>query len=264
MIMQEFKRAIKRNTFLFSVIILTAIGISGFLINTNLELSVRNYTEMFIMNSSYYSFLPCSLENTNVRNIYILILPVICSLAYSDSYFEDKKSGFINYICTRTTKKKYMAKKFMTNFIIGGVTAAIPLIINLILVLLFIPSIEVHPIIGYAVVEPDYLFSNIYYYNPIIYAIIWIGIYFLYGGAYASVSLSTSRWVKNKIIIIISSFIIINSISLIMELTHYNLPEPSSLYGMGYYSFGIIIGEFLFIMIISFISFMIGGKYEKL
>lgn len=263
MFIQEFKRGVTRKAFILGTGILVIIMISSFICSKNGASSVEDYINIFITKSSYYSFLPCNIDNGKIRNIIILLMPFITSLAYADSYLEDKKKEVTNFIYTRVSKNRYLLSKYSANFVIGGLTIFIPLVINFIILIMFLPSIEPHPIIGYSIVPYDYLFANIYYSHPIIYILLWMFIYFLYGGAFSSISLGVSTVVKNKIGVLSSSFIILTIISIIIEVTNLPIKEPTNIYSFGYESLSTIVIRFLIIVILSGGLFFIGGRNDK-
>src|SRR5574344_655169 len=73
--------------------------------------------------------------------IFLLTLPVLASIPYSDSYWLDLNSGFAKNVYTRTKKSNYLISRYITNFIIGGICVVIPLIASLYLLFITVPAV---------------------------------------------------------------------------------------------------------------------------
>ena len=48
--------------------------------------------------------------------IFLLTLPVLASIPYSDSYWLDLNSGFAKSVYTRTKKSNYLISRYITNY----------------------------------------------------------------------------------------------------------------------------------------------------
>ena len=200
-----------------------------------------------------------------LSNLFILILPLIASIAYSDTYFEDIRSGFVKLVCTRYSKRRYLIIKFAVNFIIAGITYVVPLILNIIVLLLRHPNISENPILGKLTIYPTALFSEMFYKNPWAYIGMWILIYFIYAGAFASVALAVSIFIKNKFIIVAFPFILCQTMALFLSIIDkYEYYPLSFLYVSIRQNINIILGVFFVIFISSAIVFFIGGERREI
>lgn len=195
-----------------------------------------------------------------VSNILILIFPIISAISYSDSYLEDVNSGFIKAIYTKEKKVKYLILKFLSNFIVAGTAIAAPLLLNFIALILLYPSIPTHAVLGRPTIMPGGLFPGLFYNHPAIYILIWILIYFLYSGAFASIGLSLGILIKNKFVTLIAPFIIYHIASIILQLMNKNLYEPLQfLYLSNNQNISAITLDFVLILIATICLFIYGG-----
>ncbi len=131
----DFKRAIYNKRFLIVVLIGVLLSVAHF------------FMEVFPMINAYEGgsaiFNPfvkwIIYDDFSIYSlIFLLTLPVLASIPYSDSYWLDLNSGFAKSVYTRTKKSNYLISRYITNFIIGGICVVIPLISSL--YLLFITS----------------------------------------------------------------------------------------------------------------------------
>lgn len=261
MLLQEMKRGIYRKSFIISVIIgIVICGINAIEWRAS-ENILSDYFKEYVFNAYDY-FQTFGLGE--LSNLFIMIIPIISSLAYSDSYLEDLNSGMLNFIYSRKNKKKYLISKYISNFILGGLVVAIPLIVNYIILITRLPSIQPHPILGNNVIGYTQLLPNIYYTHPQIYIFIWIGIYFLYGGAFASIGLGVGVFVRKRILTLISPFIILNTLEIICEVSGNTSYYPGTIFfGQVHQNLLVILVEFIFIISISLGIFIFGGRKNE-
>ncbi|MFR7668865.1 MAG: hypothetical protein ACLU00_10370 [Mediterraneibacter faecis] len=60
--------------------------------------------------------------------IFFLILPILASLPFGTSYFEDCKEGVIKNIYMRTKREDYLKAKYAAAFLSGELQFLVPLI----------------------------------------------------------------------------------------------------------------------------------------
>lgn len=260
MFLVELKKGFSRQSFKVAILIGTIFCILN--ITKYISISISdNYLQGYIkgyLETTYDNFILFNL--TPLSNILILIFPLLSCISYSDSYLEDVQSGVIKFIYTRQSKVKYLISKFLSNFIVAGVSIAVPLMINFIIIILLYPSIPPHPVLGKVTIMDGGLFPDLYYSKPIVYIFMWIVIYFLYAGAFASIGLSLGVIIKNKYITIILPFIVYMVVEIIVELIDKPMYSPQQfLYLSRSQSPYIIICEFAIIFLISITIFLYGG-----
>ncbi len=257
MLLQEMKRGFSRRSFLIVFTI-------GLIICTISAFNVSTYTDMvqgyvFTLYDGFFIFYPVSYSTT-----FIIIVPLLSCICYSDTYCEDLNSGFIKSIYTRKKKEQYLIIKYIANFIISGIAISVPLIVNYIILILRCPNIKPNAILGPNTILYTQLFSNVFYKHPTLYIALWIGIYFMYSGLFASIGLSLSTLIRKKNIALFLPFILSIVVELIVEIFDKLSYNPVNFLNMNLYqSFTIIIGEFLILSMISFTLFFVGGKRSE-
>lgn len=132
--------------------------------------------------------------------IFFMIFPVLANISFSDSYWIDKNSGFTKSVCTRCKKSNYIISKYIINFVIGGISVIIPLLVSLYILFMTLPAVK--PSVFYQYDLAKSMFSNLYYAHSYIYIAAYLCISFMFGGVYASIGLSVSTFSKNKFSIV--------------------------------------------------------------
>ena len=122
--------------------------------------------------------------------ILVYCLPVLSCLPYGDSLYTDIKSGHIKIILCKVSKKKYYMSKFITVFISGFMVGFIILSLNLILTMMFFPSIKPEGISNLYPLTARFVYMNtLYIDSPYLYCIFYLIINCMYCGMYALISL---------------------------------------------------------------------------
>ncbi len=261
MFFQEIKRCFSRISFKIALLIGIVLCILSSILMKTEPYSIQYYIKAYEI-SSYDNFIFFNLNS--ISNILILIFPILSVLSYSDSYLEDIHSGLIKYIYTRYSKNKYLACKFVANFIAGGLAFVIPLIINFIILILSYPSLPTHSILGKQTILCGGLFASLFYAHPIIYIGMWLVIYFMYAGAFASIALGISTIIRNKFVVLFIPFLLCNVIGIVLDVMNKYYYSPLSfLYLSTKQDIRIIICEFVGIMIVSISMFYFGGTKNE-
>lgn len=113
--------------------------------------------------------------------IFYLIWPVLAAIPYGWSYCREKHIGVSNQITARIGKESYYNAKYIAVFVSGGLAVMLPVVVNLLANAMIcpyeIPELMLTPI------SNGYFLSALYYTNPCLYALVWCGMEFLFGGA---------------------------------------------------------------------------------
>lgn len=154
------------------------------------------YTFLAGYNSSTFSYLA-------------LVFPIVASIPYATSYFEDCQSGFNKSIYTRMNRRKYLHIRTLTNALVGGFTLAIGP--SLAIVFLVIMDVATNA----TMVESDeYLETFTYLSNqgitsPLLMMFVMVGVIFLSGAVIATFTLRLSTLLKNSYFTALSSFFLL-------------------------------------------------------
>ena len=264
MILLEIKRGLSRTSFRIILIIVSIMAIICAFENT----SYRDSSDILNIYMKAYLFTPADyfmiFRFNSIETLFLQLMPLLSCICYADTYFEDRKNGFLKFIYTRQEKKVYLKAKYIANFILSGLAIAIPLILNYIILLLRFPNIEVNEILGNTNIKMTLMFPDLYYSNTTIYIFLWIFIFFLYSGIFASIGLSLSIFMKNRIVALFIPLILFNIIDIFLEaIDKFNFYPVQFLGVSSDKSFSIIAGEFLVLLVITFITFYIGGNKDE-
>lgn len=93
-------------------------------------LFIRSAYEMAIVEGNY---------SENFLGLLVIILPILSTLIYSSSYYEDRITGRYNTIAMRIETGKYIWSKVFVIFIVTFLTFFIPLLLNQILCFIAFP-----------------------------------------------------------------------------------------------------------------------------
>lgn len=146
--------------------------------------------------------------------VFLTVLPVLATLAHGITYYMDIKSGYIKNIYTRTTKKNYLAAKYIVTFISGGIVVIIPWLVNLLLTACVLPSLV--PVgNGMFSINGGRMLDGVYYTHTYLYIMIYLGIYFLYAGVFSTVALAGAYIIENIFLLTLLPFIVYYGIAIL-------------------------------------------------
>lgn len=261
MIRIELKRILK-NYSLYIVLLITLLIVTLDIINNPvIKLNSNDFSDY--SNGVFSNLL---LYNTNkYSNIFAIILPVIATIVCSDSYAEDIKTGFIKHILIRYDKKKYLIKKYIINFTISGFILIIPLIVNYVLYASLIPSIEPKLFFSSTVIGENSFLPSLFFEHPLLHMNLRILLFFIYGGSFASISLASSIFIKNKYSLVIIPYIVYVVMDIVFSLLDIYKYSPLNFLIHPIKFNGAFILIPLVVNIVSFLLFYIGGiKNEEI
>ena len=220
MLSWQLKLAMKRRETVFAFSIMLSLAVIGFFFS--LWDAVNRGNDVSTILPAYaYMLIHSSIVNP-VGNIILMIVPLLASLAFSDSWFCERTSGLSSVLLTRYPARKYLWNKALASFIIGGLVIAIPIAFNYIWCVIAFPPEAPKSYIGGISSLPmyDHFWKNIYFNieytrNPYVYALAAIIGTFIYGGISAIVAFAVSLLMhKRRVLIISASFLIVNIASM--------------------------------------------------
>ncbi|MDO4599784.1 MAG: hypothetical protein Q4B39_06160 [[Ruminococcus] gnavus] len=138
--------------------------------------------------------------------VFFLILPILAMLPFGVSYFSDRESGYLKNLYTRMPRKQYLTNKFLAAFLSGGTAVVVPLVLNLICSLIFLPNLQPPTIHPYNFINPTRFLYELYFSRPLLYIGLFIVLDFLLGGMFACIALAASYLSDYKIIVGIVPF----------------------------------------------------------
>ena len=143
-----------------------------------------------------------------LRQLYIMIMPLMAVFAYGYSAVSDIKSGYIENIYTRIDKKYYLIVKCVVSHIAGGIVVVVPLLRNLIACSMILPSVKMQAVVGFYEPRGFSLLSGVAYTHPYIYIFIELMTIFFYTGLFTTFSVMLSQIVPVYFITMIFPFLL--------------------------------------------------------
>lgn len=265
MFREEFKRAFINYGFLAAVV----VGLLA------LSQGLSDYLSGPPMTSEYLSKLPLFYNNSydafiwSQRGIIGLLGPILAVLPFSDSYLNDRTSGFLRNILSRSSYKEYLFAKYCSTGLSGGFAIAIPMtIFFLVMNIVFPRGINTNPYELRIISTPEALgpFGYFYQNNPDLYIFLLIGLGCIFGMVYAILGLSLSMFIENRYVVLATPFVL-------FMITHYLLAlfrqpawsplsalVPHWLIGIKWIHIGISLGG---IFLASSIGFFLGSHVKE-
>ncbi|MBE5947250.1 MAG: hypothetical protein E7259_10005 [Lachnospiraceae bacterium] len=169
-------------------------------INMEYEIIMSNSIEYknirFFENSILEGWLGC--ENYSGYNeMLFLLFPFLAVMPFGISLYNEWETGYVYNIITRCEKKLYLNAKFLATFLGGGLAVVFPLLLSLIVAACYLPIINMEPMSLQARIGIVDMWGSIYLEKPIIYAFIYMIVDFVYGGIFACIALTVSKYSKN-------------------------------------------------------------------
>ena len=263
----EMCRAFKNKSFFLSL----AIGLSIIMahIIINVVSKANNPLNFFSGGLSY----PYSVFNSWIGGVasnpclaaYTTIFPILATLPFGISYHSDLKNGYVKSIFTRTNHINYCLSKYAATFISAGIAVVIPMLVNLLITSAMLPSLI--PVSnGTFSLRGGCLWSEIFYTNPYVYIGMYMVVYFIYGGVFASLALVGTFFVENLFLLMLFPFIVYYGLGIVApslyEYVFMHTINPALILNIAQPyadSFWIVIAEALIIGVPCFIIFIWRG-----
>lgn len=201
----EFSNCINNIRFKIMFSILLSISIINFLMTC-----IQNFGNT--SNSVNVFYLMGMLQGTSFRSMFfffIVTMPIIVSLIYSDSYYTDRKNGIYTSIYMRVGRREYIVAKLIVVALMSFICVFLTLFINEFLIFItfnnkgsYMQGIKVYEYKD-RYIDTEFL-SYINVYNPIIFKLILIFINSLYALLISMFTYSLSLVLKVKSISIIA------------------------------------------------------------
>src|SRR5450830_668607 len=145
---------------------------------------------------------------------FAIFAPLIAALPFAASFITDRSSGYITFILSRTSFRRYRTSKYVANLLAGGVSTSLPLLVGYGIINIFyrrgFPPV---PVPGEAWdnvripwVNANGTFGYLYRTKPDLYIFFLIGLAFLWGAAWATAGLAVSSAVHNKYYALVAPF----------------------------------------------------------
>lgn len=148
-------------------------------------------------------------------SLFYLVWPILASMPYGWSYCRERSTGLTEQIITRSCRCRYYYEKYLAIFLSGGIAVAFPILWNLLGSALFCPYYVPNVTTSIAPIFSQAFLSKLYYSVPWIYAAIWCGVDFLWGGVTACLCLLVGTKVRLTFLVVLSPFLILSAIDVV-------------------------------------------------
>ena len=192
----------------------------------------------------------------------LFLLPLLSVLPFAYSFYGDMSDGMINVLCTRISKKVYMKCKYIVTFVSGMIAVIIPWLINYMLCLLVMPSINPQVASLADHIHANDSYAWLYYHHNNIYIILSIIILGLYAGVLAVSALYASFYANKIYTVYIYPYMIYIGFVCLFDLLGFKNWEPINMLDPVFSGGKLIpfIVEFVILMSISIYEFFIKSK----
>lgn len=186
----ECKKAIKCPMMIISSVIAFVILLRVFFLY-NLFNTQMDYLTMLTYPLTLSGFLPFA--------------AVFAVLPYAFSYLEEKNSGYVAYIITRSGKRKYITSKLLTVGLSGGVAEVLPFVLIAIVILINGESVTVsdYPEVYIGRIWETYMFMM----GGKVVLLMRLVLIFMFGIFWAEVALLISVLYSNRYVVFVVTFV---------------------------------------------------------
>jgi hypothetical protein len=169
--------------------------------------------------SLLYRFLGC--DNFSVfGTLFYLELPILAAMPYGASLHNERKNGYQIQVIARVGKKRYLAAKFITAFLSGGIVIGTSLIFDLMLCAMICPLSSVHILSWEMSMGQGTFCVNLFYNYPVLFLIAAILMSSVWGGVCAVLAMAAEMFIQNAVIIILFPLILLYLVSFVTEYLH--------------------------------------------
>ena len=205
-------------------------------------------------------------ENTSVQPVlYFLIAPLLSAMPYLSTLHEDRHSGYIKNIFTRTGAMGYYGVKYITAFLVSGFVAVIPLLFNFLLTAMLLPAAAPQAYTGLYPINQLSLMGDMFYENPLLYIALYLLLDFVFFGLLATVGLLCSFVTDHVFVVMLCPFIVYLISFAVTQLTGFHEYCPYAFLRPSQPVAGrlsVVAGEMAVLLVLGGIYFAVAKKKE--
>lgn len=135
---------------------------------------------------------------------------LVCTVPFSWSLLSEKISGYEKQIVIRTGRGNYYFSKYVASFCSGAVVVAAPLMLNFVLSACFVPAFQPQSYSElYYGIPSTYLWADLFLTMPLLYVFLYIALAGIMAGLWATVGVSLSFILRNKVAVMICPYLML-------------------------------------------------------
>lgn len=196
--------------------------------------------------------------------IFYLILPMLATLPFADSYFADAKDGFLRSVCIRTKRLHYYVAKYIAVFLSAFVVITVPLLLDFLLGTLFLPLMQPLVTLSQTTVGETQTFPWLFYNMPVVYVLVYTLMAGVFAGLLAVLALAFSHILNYRFLVLLAPFIGYMFSSSLFNMLRLSGWSPQA-FLRGYTTCNGLpgfIGESLLLLVVSVVGFIWKGARE--
>lgn len=197
----EWRRMISSRSFWIALLISCGMAAIASIEQYNIYCDGMDHISLF------YRWLPSGALSFGANYFYIII-PAICSLGFSHSICNDRKTGYWCQICSRTSKKQYFAAKYIVTFVSGGIIFATTLIFHFMLLSCFMKVCLPDPASLSTMMSPFHFAPKLFFTHSILWALLWCCVAFIWGGIMSCMGSAIGMFTEKGAVAVIMPFLI--------------------------------------------------------
>lgn len=215
LVLVELDKAIRNRWFAISLTIALAIATWSAMaaIETHqASMQVTRTGEEWIgltATSAYATWIVVGTGEVFRSGIFFFLMPLLVIIPYSWSLGSDRRNGYMAHQLLRCPREMALLARYAAAFITSGLVITIPLIANFIILLCFLPAYTPEVVSNlYMGMLPHELFSREFFTAPGLYVAFSTILDFVICGAWGGFVLACSPCIRNRIALIVGSFIL--------------------------------------------------------
>lgn len=139
-------------------------------------------------------------SDSTAHTVFYRIFPLLALLPCGYGISEEVNGGYVKAVIPLVGRRKYFSAKLLAAFLAGGAAVSIPLLTNLALTAAVVPALKPQPYLSmYYQVNPGDLFSSFSCSRPLLFALSYIGVDFVFGGLMACLALPVALMNEKRV-----------------------------------------------------------------
>jgi len=159
-----------------------------------------------------------------LTGLFFQLLPLLAVIPFSWSYLEERRSGYVGSIITRTSRTHYFIAKYSAVFLSGALVITIPILLNFLICACLMPmrTPDVFAVIYFGIWEES-LWSEVFYTRPMLYVALFTLLNFSFSGIWAASVFSLSALIKNRVALVVLPYLALVYIEFISKAYFFDL-----------------------------------------
>lgn len=214
------------------------------------------------LNNAYDAFIWA--EN----GLFALLAPLIAVLPFADSYAFDRAQGYLNFVLLRSSYRRYLVARFLTNLLAGGLAILLPLLALFAYTNIVYP--RGFPPLDEARIPFDPLpgpLGHLYRQAPDGYILFLLGLGFAFGASYATLGLAISALVTHRYVVLATPFLlyqVANFVLAVLQLERWSPPVALLPHTINTTSWLTVFGQLGGILVLSLTFIVVLARRERL